>query len=80
MVFEYTLPLNLISKVSAPMLKVKEPVGLLWNLLSMSELFTGLMLPFESCPKPKKIIIIKINIHEQIEQEDIKKIINKNTY
>lgn len=43
-------PLNLISRFSPPTLKGKELVGLLWNFFSMSELFTGLTLPFESCP------------------------------
>lgn len=48
---EYTSPLNLISKESAPMLKVKELDALVLNLCSMSELFTGVGLPFESCQK-----------------------------
>lgn len=53
---EYTTPVNLISKASAPMLKVNEPDELVWNFFSMSELFTGPGLPFESCPEKFKII------------------------
>lgn len=58
-------PLNFISKVSEPMLNVKELFGLLWNFLSMSEHFTGLVLPFESCSQIKKHIY-----HQQTGQED----------
>ena len=46
-------PLKFISKVSEPMLNVKELFGLLWNFLSMSEHFTGLVLPLESCSQIK---------------------------
>lgn len=60
-------PLNFISKVSEPMLNVKELFGLLWNFLSMSEHFTGLVLPLESCTQRKKN---KINFHQQTRQED----------
>lgn len=48
---EFTSPLNLSSKVSPLTLKVKELVGFLWNFSSMSELFTGVETPFESCPR-----------------------------
>lgn len=56
MLCEFTAPVNFISKVLVPMLKAKEPDGLLWNFFSMSELFTGLRLPFESCPEQLKNI------------------------
>lgn len=56
MLCKFKAPLNLISKVSDPMLKLKEPDGLLWNFFSMSELFTGPVFPFESCPQKLKII------------------------
>lgn len=47
MLCENTLPVNLISNVSPPILKVKDPDGLLWNFVSMSELLT-LRVCFES--------------------------------